>query len=110
MELNAAGAKNRSTMASPLPSVLPYGSVLQPRPDPKLPAVYRLPSVHPCRNAAFTRETCPSTDQEGFRDYVAVVERTQPFMQAWEDHRKGLGLPKNGDEGALPSSQLRYFN
>jgi hypothetical protein len=84
--------------------VLPPGSILMSRSDPKLPALYLLPGTHPYRNTAFTKEKCPRADQTGFRDFVALVERTEKFMTDWDKHSKTLKVPGSDNAGECRKS------
>lgn len=48
-----------------------------------LPSIYQLKEPHPMRNPNFTRDLYPEADQRGFRDYLAVIEKTEKFMEDW---------------------------
>lgn len=59
------------------------------------PTLYLLNRVHALRNTAFTREKNVLGDQEGFSDYVALVERSKEFMEKWQQQTKNLEVPQN---------------
>lgn len=72
-----------------------------------LPPIYQLKEPHPMRNPTFIAKLHPEADQTGFRDFVAIVEKTTEFMKHWEKVSKTLKVPVgNGTEDDVADGAL----
>jgi hypothetical protein len=61
-----------------------------PRRNPQFPPIYELYHPHPMRNKNLTAKACPRADQNGFRDFVVIVEKTAEYMVNWYKFAEGL--------------------
>lgn len=65
---------------------------------PPFPPLYRLNAKHPLRRPDFSLEHYASGDPTGFRDYIALIDRSPGFMGTWDAHSRTLKTPKETAE------------